>query len=43
MNKPNSRTSETWIYLTEFNRRVREAYFNRPAEERDAWLKRLGL
>ncbi|WP_339051620.1 Cox family DNA-binding protein [Candidatus Hamiltonella endosymbiont of Tuberolachnus salignus] len=42
-NKPNSRVSETWIYLAEFNRIVREAYFNRPAEERDAWLKWLGL
>jgi len=42
-NKPNSRVSETWIYLSEFNRIVREAYFNRPAKERDAWLKWLGL
>ncbi|WP_334473743.1 Cox family DNA-binding protein [Arsenophonus sp. PmNCSU2021_1] len=40
--KPNAR-SERWIYLPEFNRIVREAYFNRPAEERDAWLKWLGL
>lgn len=42
-NKPNARVGERWIYLPEFNRIVREAYFNRPAEERDAWLKWLGL
>lgn len=42
-NKPNARVSETWIYLSEFNRIVREAYSNRPAEERDAWTKWLWL
>uniref|UniRef100_A0A3B0M1A5 Regulatory phage protein cox n=1 Tax=Arsenophonus endosymbiont of Trialeurodes vaporariorum TaxID=235567 RepID=A0A3B0M1A5_9GAMM len=42
-NKPNARVDERWVYLPAFNRIVREAYFNRPVEERDAWLKWLGL
>ncbi|MFS1582940.1 MAG: Cox family DNA-binding protein [Candidatus Arsenophonus phytopathogenicus] len=42
-NKPNSRVRERLIYIPEFNRGVREAYFNRPAEERDAWKKWFGL
>lgn len=42
-NKLNARVGKRWIYLPEFNRIVREAYFNRPAEERDAWLKWLEL
>lgn len=42
-NKPNSRVSETWIYLAEFNHIIREAYFNRPTEKREAWLKWLRL
>ncbi|WP_334473629.1 Cox family DNA-binding protein [Arsenophonus sp. PmNCSU2021_1] len=41
--KPNSRVRERLIYIPEFNRGLRAAYFNRPAEERDAWLKWLGL
>ncbi|MBG6243348.1 MAG: hypothetical protein EKE20_16800 [Candidatus Symbiopectobacterium sp. Dall1.0] len=41
--KPNSRVRERLIYLPEFNRGLRAAYFNRPADERDAWLKWLGL
>ncbi|HGJ5865472.1 Cox family DNA-binding protein [Arsenophonus nasoniae] len=42
-NKPNARIGEKWIYIPEFNRAVREAYFNRPIEQRDAWLLWLGL
>ncbi|EMX8410949.1 TPA: Cox family DNA-binding protein [Yersinia enterocolitica] len=41
--KPNSRVGEKWIYIPEFNRAVREAYFNRPIEQRDAWLLWIGL
>jgi len=36
--KPNARAGEKWVYLPEFNRAVREAYYNRPPEQRDAWL-----
>lgn len=35
--------AENWIYIPEFNRAVREAYFNRPVEQRDAWLLWLGF
>lgn len=38
-----ARVGERWVVISEFNRRVLEAYFNRPAQERDAWLKWLGL
>ncbi|WP_100096172.1 Cox family DNA-binding protein [Candidatus Williamhamiltonella defendens] len=38
-----TRVGERWVVIPELNRIVREAYFNRPAEERDAWLKWLGL
>ncbi|MFT4464001.1 MAG: Cox family DNA-binding protein [Sodalis sp. (in: enterobacteria)] len=41
--KPNVRAGEKWIYIPELNRAVREAYFNRPVEQRDAWLLWLGL
>lgn len=41
--KPNVRAGEKWIYIPEFNRAVRDAYFNRPVEQRDAWLLWLGL
>ncbi|KFB99661.1 Cox family protein [Trabulsiella guamensis ATCC 49490] len=35
--------SENWIYIPEFNRAMREAYYNRPREQRDAWLLWIGL
>ncbi|MBX9476166.1 Cox family DNA-binding protein [Yersinia enterocolitica] len=35
--------SENWIYIPEFNKVMREAYFNRPKQERDAWKLWLGL
>ncbi len=41
--KPNVRVGERWIYIPEFNRAVREAYYNRPVEQRDAWLLWMGL
>lgn len=41
--KPNARAGEKWVYLPEFNRAVREAFYNRPIEQRDAWLLWLGL
>ena len=42
-NKPNARAGERWVYIPEFNRAVREAYYNRPVEQRDAWLLWMGL
>jgi hypothetical protein len=41
--KPNSRAGEKWIYIPEFNRAVKEAFYNRPIEQRDAWLLWMGL
>ena len=41
--KESSRAGEKWVYIPEFNRGVREAYFNRPKEQRDAWLLWMGL
>ncbi|ACQ67629.1 hypothetical protein GWK90_06530 [Candidatus Hamiltonella defensa] len=38
-----ARVGERWVVISEFNCIVREAYFNRPAKERGAWLKWLGL
>lgn len=45
MKNPESLTnrSENWIYIPEFNRAMRDAYFNRPKEQRDAWLLWIGL
>lgn len=45
MQNPEARKprSENWIYLPEFNERMREAFFARPKEQRDAWLLWLGL
>ncbi|MCC8421415.1 hypothetical protein J8V12_10760 [Photorhabdus thracensis] len=34
---------EKWIYVPEFNRAMREAFYNRPKEQRDAWLLWIGL
>lgn len=36
--KPNARVGEKWVFIPEFNRAVREAFYNRPVEQRDAWL-----
>lgn len=38
-----STRGENWVYLPEFNRAMRDAYENRPKEQRDAWLLWLGL
>ncbi|EAB9751148.1 Cox family DNA-binding protein [Salmonella enterica] len=38
-----SNRAENWIYIPEFNEVMREAYFNRPKEQRDAWKLWLGL
>ena len=42
-NKPNDRAGEKWVFIPEFNRAVREAFYNRPVEQRDAWLLWMGL
>ncbi|MCS2169072.1 regulatory phage cox family protein [Scandinavium sp. TWS1a] len=41
--KPNARAGDKLVYVPEFNRGVREAYYNRPPEQRDAWLLWMGL
>ncbi|MGO3014198.1 MAG: Cox family DNA-binding protein [Hafnia alvei] len=41
--KVNCRVGEKWIYIPEFNRAVKEAFYNRPVEQRDAWLLWMGL
>ena len=41
--KPNARVGEKWVFIPEFNRAVREAFYNRPVEQRDAWLLWMGL
>ena len=41
--KPNARAGDRLVYVPEFNRGVREAYYNRPVEQRDAWLLWMGL
>ncbi|AYH25810.1 hypothetical protein C5E20_00670 [Pectobacterium parmentieri] len=40
---PNLRRCENWVYIPEFNRAMRDAFMNRPKEQRDAWLLWLGL
>jgi hypothetical protein len=42
-NKPGARAGEKWVFIPEFNRAVREAFYNRPVEQRDAWLLWMGL
>lgn len=34
---------ENWVYIPEFNRAMRDAFQNRPKEQRDAWLLWIGL
>lgn len=34
---------ENWVYIPEFNRAMRDAFLNRPKEQRDAWLLWVGL
>ncbi|HGJ5882292.1 Cox family DNA-binding protein [Arsenophonus sp.] len=34
---------ENWVYIPEFNRAMRDAFLNRPKEQRDAWLLWIGL
>ncbi|WGL94073.1 Cox family DNA-binding protein [Arsenophonus nasoniae] len=41
--KPDSRSGEIWISITEFNRMMDRAYYHQPKEKRDAWLLWLGL
>ena len=41
--KPNARAGDKWGFIPEFNRGVREAFYNRPVEQRDAWLLWMGL
>ena len=35
--------AENWIYIPEFNKGMRAAFFARPKEQRDAWLLWIGL
>ena len=42
-NKPKARAGEKCVFIPEFNRAVREAFYNRPVEQRDAWLLWMGL
>lgn len=35
--------TESWVYIPEFNRAMRDAFMNRPKEQRDAWLLWIGL
>lgn len=41
--KPGARAGDRLVLLSEFNRGVREAFRNRPPEQRDAWLLWMGL
>ncbi len=41
--KPKARAGEKWVFIPEFNRAVREAFYNRPVEQRDAWLLWMGF
>ncbi|QHM72980.1 Cox family DNA-binding protein [Mixta intestinalis] len=41
--KPAARAGDKLVFIPEFNRGVREAFYNRPAEQRDAWLLWMGL
>ncbi|AGN83694.1 MULTISPECIES: Cox family DNA-binding protein [Enterobacteriaceae] len=45
MKNPDALTgrAENWVYLPEFNRAMRDAFYNRPKEQRDAWLLWIGL
>ncbi|WP_338515809.1 Cox family DNA-binding protein [Erwinia aphidicola] len=40
---PNARAGEKMVYIPEFNRAMRDAFYSRPVEQRDAWLLWLGL
>lgn len=42
-NKPKARAGDKWVYLPEFNRGVKEAFYHRPVAQRDAWLLWMGL
>jgi hypothetical protein len=35
---PNPKRTQKLVYLPEYNRAMRDAYQNRPKEQRDAWL-----
>lgn len=35
--------AENWVYIPEFNKAMREAFFARPKEQWDAWLLWIGL
>ncbi len=41
--KPAARAGDKWVFIPEFNRGVREAFYNRPVEQRDAWLLWMGV
>ena len=41
--KPKARAGDKLVFSPEFNRGVREALYNRPDEQRDAWLLWMGL
>ncbi|CAI1955228.1 Cox family DNA-binding protein [Serratia marcescens] len=41
--KVGARAGDKFVYLPAFNQGLREAYLNRPIEQRDAWLLWMGL
>ena len=40
---PTPKRAENWVYIPEFNRAMKDAYYSRPKELRDAWLLWIGL
>lgn len=40
---PAPKRAEKWVYIPEFNRAMRDAFYGRQKEQRDAWLLWIGL
>ncbi|BEM40506.1 Cox family DNA-binding protein [Serratia marcescens] len=41
--KVGARAGDKFVYIPAFNQGLREAFMNRPTEQRDAWLLWMGL
>ncbi|CAI1150498.1 regulatory phage cox family protein [Serratia ficaria] len=41
--KVGGRAGDKYVYIPAFNQGLREAFMNRPIEQRDAWLLWMGL
>ena len=41
--RPAARAGDKWVFIPGFDRGGREAFYNRPVEQRDAWLLWMGL